>query len=114
MLAEDPAIESFTKYGTAMMGDFTNKIGGLPTRNFSSGQAFNEPEGRFKSSAQALSAATGQGDLHSNRRASSPLSTRPSVGNRTEGEPLVSADLGLSGTGSAGPASADCPGHPAL
>jgi aldehyde:ferredoxin oxidoreductase len=48
MLAEDPAIESFTKYGTAMMGDFTNKIGGLPTRNFSSGQAFNDPDGRFK------------------------------------------------------------------
>jgi aldehyde:ferredoxin oxidoreductase len=48
MLADDPAIASFTKYGTAMMGDFTNKIGGLPTRNFSAGQAFNEPEGRFK------------------------------------------------------------------
>jgi aldehyde:ferredoxin oxidoreductase len=48
MLAEDPAIESFTKYGTAMMGDFTNKIGGLPTNNFSSGQAFDAKEGRFK------------------------------------------------------------------
>ena len=48
MLAADPAIESFTKYGTAMMGDFTNKIGGLPTNNFSSGQAFDTGQGRFK------------------------------------------------------------------
>ncbi|HUT48263.1 MAG TPA: aldehyde ferredoxin oxidoreductase C-terminal domain-containing protein [Alphaproteobacteria bacterium] len=49
MIAADPAIASFTKYGTAMMGDFTNKIGGLPTNNFSSGQAFgDDEEGRFK------------------------------------------------------------------
>ena len=37
MLAEDPAIDSFSKLGTAMVGDFTNTIGGLPTRNFSAG-----------------------------------------------------------------------------
>ena len=36
-LDEDPAIDAFRKYGTAMVGDFTNKVGGLPTRNFSAG-----------------------------------------------------------------------------
>ena len=49
MLAEDPAIEAFTKYGTAMMSDFINKVGGLPTKNFSAGQAHDKSEeGRFK------------------------------------------------------------------
>jgi len=47
-LGEDPGIESFTLYGTAMMGDFTNKIGGLPTRNFSAGQSIDPKEGEFK------------------------------------------------------------------
>jgi len=34
--------------GTAMVGDFTNKIGGLPTRNFSAGQASDGEDGPFK------------------------------------------------------------------
>jgi len=49
LLSEDPAIEAFTKYGTAMMSDFINKVGGLPTKNFSAGSAHDkEQEGRFK------------------------------------------------------------------
>jgi len=48
MLAGDPAIESFSKLGTAMVGDFTNKIGGLPTRNFSSGTLVGKDDGPFK------------------------------------------------------------------
>ncbi|MDJ0949682.1 MAG: aldehyde ferredoxin oxidoreductase C-terminal domain-containing protein [Alphaproteobacteria bacterium] len=47
-LSNDPAIETFSLYGTAMMGDFTNKIGGLPTRNFSSGQLVESAEGPLK------------------------------------------------------------------
>ncbi len=47
-LTADPAIEAFTKFGTAMMGDFTNKIGGLPTRNFSSGQLVEKSAGPLK------------------------------------------------------------------
>lgn len=47
-LAKDPAIKAFSDYGTAMVGDFTNKIGGLPTRNFSSGQLVDSDSGPFK------------------------------------------------------------------
>ena len=47
-LEEDPAIESFAKYGTAMVADFTNKIGGLPTRNFSDGTLVSKDEGTMK------------------------------------------------------------------
>ncbi len=47
-LADEPAIESFSLYGTAMVGDFTNKIGGIPTRNFSSGQLVGPDDGIFK------------------------------------------------------------------
>ncbi len=36
-LKAEPAIEAFTMYGTAMVADLTNRIGGLPTRNFSAG-----------------------------------------------------------------------------
>ncbi|MDP6389760.1 MAG: aldehyde ferredoxin oxidoreductase C-terminal domain-containing protein [Alphaproteobacteria bacterium] len=38
MLNDDPAIKNFTLLGTAMVADMTNHMGGLPTRNFSSGQ----------------------------------------------------------------------------
>ncbi|MDP6173938.1 MAG: aldehyde ferredoxin oxidoreductase N-terminal domain-containing protein, partial [Rhodospirillales bacterium] len=48
MLSEEPQIETFTLYGTAMMGDLTNKIGGLPTRNFTSGQVVDPSEETFK------------------------------------------------------------------
>ncbi len=47
-LSADAAIEAFTKYGTAIVGDFTNKIGGLPTRNFSAGQVTDGSDGEFK------------------------------------------------------------------
>ena len=47
-LSGEAAIEAFTQYGTAMMGDYTNKIGGLPTRNFSSGQSDDGSDGPFK------------------------------------------------------------------
>ena len=47
-LGEDPAIESFSKYGTAAVADFTNKIGGLPTRNFSDGTLVDTEEGTMK------------------------------------------------------------------
>ncbi len=38
MLNADAAIQAFGELGTAMVGDFTNNIGGMPTRNFSAGQ----------------------------------------------------------------------------
>ena len=36
-LAKEPAIDTFKRTGTAMMGDITNQLGGLPVRNFSAG-----------------------------------------------------------------------------
>ena len=47
-LGAEPAIEAFAKLGTAMVGDFTNKIGGIPTRNFSSGRQVETSKGPFK------------------------------------------------------------------
>jgi aldehyde:ferredoxin oxidoreductase len=38
LLGEDQAIKAFSTFGTAMVTDVTNTVGGLPTRNFSSGQ----------------------------------------------------------------------------
>jgi aldehyde:ferredoxin oxidoreductase len=37
-LGKEPAIESFKRFGTAAVGDFTNYVGGLPVRNFRLGQ----------------------------------------------------------------------------
>jgi aldehyde:ferredoxin oxidoreductase len=48
LLKADPAIEAFGKFGTAMVGDFTNQVGGLPTRNFSAGQIVSSDEGPLK------------------------------------------------------------------
>ncbi len=48
MLDEDKAIDAFRKFGTAMVGDFTNKVGGLPTRNFSAGTFVGQDEGPLK------------------------------------------------------------------
>ncbi len=48
MLSGDAAIEAFANLGTAMVGDFTNNIGGIPTRNFSSGQLVGSSDGVFK------------------------------------------------------------------
>jgi aldehyde:ferredoxin oxidoreductase len=47
-LAKDPAIEVFKLVGTAMMGDFTNRVGGLPVRNFSAGQLVAAGQGPLK------------------------------------------------------------------
>jgi aldehyde:ferredoxin oxidoreductase len=47
-LAADPAIEIFSTHGTAMMGDITNRTGGLPTRNFSAGQLIDTAKERFR------------------------------------------------------------------
>ncbi|MEN8195675.1 MAG: aldehyde ferredoxin oxidoreductase N-terminal domain-containing protein, partial [Pseudomonadota bacterium] len=44
-LAAEPAIENYTKLGTAMMSDVMNHVGGLPVRNFSSGQLIDTAEG---------------------------------------------------------------------
>ncbi len=48
LLGAEPAIETFSLYGTAAVGDFTNKIGGIPTRNFSSGQLVDSSKEIFK------------------------------------------------------------------
>ena len=37
-LGKEAAIDSFKRFGTAAVGDFTNYVGGLPVRNFSAGQ----------------------------------------------------------------------------
>src|SRR3989337_388266 len=47
-LSKDPAIEVFKHVGTAMMGDFTNRVGGLPVRNFSAGQLVTAAQGPLK------------------------------------------------------------------
>ena len=48
MLDADGAIQAFRDLGTAMVGDFTNTIGGMPTRNFSSGQLVEPKSGPFR------------------------------------------------------------------
>ncbi len=47
-LKADPAIESFAKFGTAIVADLTNQLGGLPTRNFSSGRIVDASEETLK------------------------------------------------------------------
>ena len=47
-LSKEPAIDTFKKTGTAMMADITNRIGGLPVRNFSNGRMVEASEGPFK------------------------------------------------------------------
>ena len=44
-LAAEPAIDAYTKLGTAMMSDVMNHVGGLPVRNFSSGQLIDTATG---------------------------------------------------------------------
>jgi len=53
-LDAEPAIDAFRKLGTAMVGDFTNKIGGLPTRNFSAGTLVEKDQGPFKLGGQFI------------------------------------------------------------
>lgn len=47
-LGEQPAVQSLSKFGTAMVGDFTNTVGGLPVRNFSAGQMTASKDGPLK------------------------------------------------------------------
>ena len=37
-LGKDPMIDSYKRFGTAMMADYMNHVGGLPVRNFSAGR----------------------------------------------------------------------------
>lgn len=48
LLGQSKAIETFSTTGTAVVADLTNHIGGLPTRNFSSGQHTPPADGPFK------------------------------------------------------------------
>ena len=48
LLREDKAIEAFSMYGTAMVSDLTNQLGGLPTRNFSDGRLVDASEETLK------------------------------------------------------------------
>lgn len=47
-LGESEAVQNMSKFGTAMVADFTNVVGGLPVRNFSSGQMTPPSEGPLK------------------------------------------------------------------
>jgi aldehyde:ferredoxin oxidoreductase len=47
-LGEEAAIQTFADYGTAIVADLTNKIGGLPVNNFSRGQQVNAKEQTFE------------------------------------------------------------------
>jgi len=46
-LGKEAAIDNFKRLGTAMVGDMTNYIGGLPVRNFSAGRLVEERDGPF-------------------------------------------------------------------
>jgi aldehyde:ferredoxin oxidoreductase len=48
LLKEDAAITALKDYGTAMMADYTNHVGGLPVNNFSSGQQVGSDDGPLK------------------------------------------------------------------
>lgn len=48
LLKADAGIQALKDYGTAMMADYTNHIGGLPVNNFSSGQQIGNDEGPMK------------------------------------------------------------------
>jgi len=48
MIRADDATMALRDYGTAMMGDYTNHVGGLPTNNFSAGSQTNGASNTFK------------------------------------------------------------------
>lgn len=54
-LRDDAAIEVYTKIGTMAMADYTNHVGGLPTRNFTSGQASDTNLELFKMGGDYIS-----------------------------------------------------------
>jgi aldehyde:ferredoxin oxidoreductase len=47
-LGKEPAINAYKTTGTARVADITNRIGGLPVRNFSAGRMVEASEGPFK------------------------------------------------------------------
>ncbi len=47
-LGESLPVQNMSKFGTAMVGDLTNTMGGLPVRNFSAGQFIDTKDGVFK------------------------------------------------------------------
>lgn len=47
-LKNDNFIEAYNKFGTAMMADYMNQIGGLPVRNFSAGKLVDTNEETMK------------------------------------------------------------------
>jgi aldehyde:ferredoxin oxidoreductase len=48
LLGESPAVQGLKTYGTAMVADLTNKVGGLPVDNFSRGQQVRSEDGPLK------------------------------------------------------------------
>lgn len=47
-LKSDPLVENYSKFGTAMMADYMNHVGGLPVKNFSSGRLVDTDKDRLK------------------------------------------------------------------
>ena len=47
-LGKEPAIDNYKRLGTAMVADITNRLGGLPVRNFSAGRMVEASAGPFK------------------------------------------------------------------
>ena len=54
LLQADEAITALKDYGTAMMADYTNYVGGLPVNNFSSGHQKADAEDNFKMGGQFI------------------------------------------------------------
>ena len=48
LLKDDAAIAALKDFGTSMMADYTNHVGGLPVNNFSSGQQIGSSDGPMK------------------------------------------------------------------
>ncbi len=47
-LRKEPAVQAMSQFGTAMVADYTNTVGGLPVRNFSAGQIVDPKEETFE------------------------------------------------------------------
>jgi len=54
LLKAEPVIENFAKTGTAMMSDVINQLGGIPVKNFTSGEAANKEKETYKLSGDYL------------------------------------------------------------
>jgi len=48
LLGQQEPVNNMSKFGTALMADVMNHMGGIPTRNFSSGQAHDTDQGVFR------------------------------------------------------------------